>query len=165
MKNCHIFIKGNNNTIIIADNVKAIGAEFWIEDDKNTINIDQGTYIAGKTHFACTEGQSISVGKKCLFSTDVVIRTGDSHSIIDDTGKRINPALPVTIGNHVWVGNKVTICKGSTIPDNCIVGTSCVVTKQIKDSNSVIVGIPGRVIKRDVNWDIRRLPFSVRRAN
>ena len=82
-----------------------------------------------------------------MFSTDVVIRTGDSYSIIDDTGKRINPALPVTIGNHVWVGNKVTICKGSTIPDNCIVGTSCDVTK--------------RIIKQNVNWDIRRLPISI----
>lgn len=99
--------------------------------------------------------------KKYLFSTDVVIRTGDSHSIIDDTRQRINPALYVTIGNHVCVGNKVAICKGSTIPDNCIVGISCVVTKQIKDSNSVIVGILGRVIKRDVNWDIRRLPFYI----
>lgn len=51
----------------------------------------------------------------------------------------------VKIGNNNWFGENVTICKGVTIGDNCIIGTGSVVTKSIP-SNSVAAGIPARII-------------------
>lgn len=55
-------------------------------------------------------------------------------------------ALPVTIGNNVWIGGSVTILPGVTIGDNVVIGAGSVVTRDIP-SNSVSVGNPARVIK------------------
>ncbi|MBP2659028.1 MAG: hypothetical protein H6Q69_2060 [Firmicutes bacterium] len=39
-----------------------------------------------------------------MFSHDVHIRNGDSHSIIDlQTKKRINFSKDIIIGDHVWI--------------------------------------------------------------
>lgn len=51
----------------------------------------------------------------------------------------------VTIGDNVWFGRNVTVCKGVTIGDNCIIGIGSIVTSSIP-SGSVAVGIPARVI-------------------
>ena len=51
----------------------------------------------------------------------------------------------VKIGNNVYIGRDVTILKGVTIGDNCIIGLGSIVTKDIPD-NSVAVGAPCKVI-------------------
>lgn len=97
------------------------------------------------------------VGNDCLFSSEIVIRTGDSHSILNETGTRINPAKDVVIGNHVWVGHRALITKGVSIPENCVVGTGAVVTKPIDKSGTVIAGVPAKIIKENINWCGERL--------
>lgn len=53
---------------------------------------------------------------------------------------------PITIGNHVYIGNNVIILPGVNIGNNVIIGAGAVVSKDIPD-NSVAVGVPARVIK------------------
>ena len=73
------------------------------------------------------------------------------------TGKRINPAKDVKIGNHVWIGYRVLINKGVIIPENTIIGTGAVVTKAFDEPNTMIAGVPGKVVKRNMNWCKERL--------
>ena len=97
---CNVFIKGNNNRVIIDNNFIGKHVEFWIQDDDNLIEIKERVSIGGKTHFAATEGKTISIGEKTLFASDIVIRTGDSHSIIDmESNQRINYANNVRVSN------------------------------------------------------------------
>jgi acetyltransferase-like isoleucine patch superfamily enzyme len=152
LRNCYIYISGNNNSILLGSGTILFDAELHVEDDNNKITIGDNTTIYGKTHLACTEGCTVSIGTDCMFSTDVVLRTGDSHSIIDDSGNRINPAKDITIGNHVWFGNKTTILKGVVIGDNCIVATGAIVTAPVFKSNIIIAGNPARVVKENINW-------------
>lgn len=51
----------------------------------------------------------------------------------------------ITIGNNVWFARNVTVLKGVTIGDNCIIGYGATVTHDIP-SNSVAVGTPAKVI-------------------
>lgn len=51
----------------------------------------------------------------------------------------------VKIGNNIYFGRDVTILKGVTIGDNCIIGLGSIVTKDIP-SNSVVCGAPAKVI-------------------
>lgn len=51
----------------------------------------------------------------------------------------------VKIGSNIYIGRDVTILKGVTIGDNCIIGLGSIVTKDIP-SNSVAAGAPCRVI-------------------
>ena len=52
----------------------------------------------------------------------------------------------ITIGNNVWIGDKVAINKGVKIGNNVIIGANSVVTKDIPN-NVVAVGVPARILK------------------
>lgn len=41
----------------------------------------------------------------------------------------------------------MTICKGGSIPDGCVIGTGSVVTKSFGDKNVIIAGNPAAVKK------------------
>ena len=56
-------------------------------------------------------------------------------------------AKPIKIGNDVWIGGNSTILAGVTIRNNVVIGAGSVVTKSIND-NSLVAGVPAKVIKR-----------------
>lgn len=157
LNNCTIKIFGNNNSIRIGKNCQINNGRFWVEDDNGTIFIQQNTTVNGNTEFASIEGKNITVGEDCMFSSNITLRTGDSHSILDMQDKRINPSADITIGGHVWLSEGVTILKGVNLPNNTIVGTKALVTKSFSDEFTAIAGVPAKVVKRAVKWDRQRI--------
>ena len=95
-----------------------------------------------------------------MFSANVTLRTGDSHSVTDLNGNRINPSKGITIGEHVWVGNSVIITKGVIVSNDSIVGTGSVVTRKFEDSNVVLAGNPAVIVKKEISWNRKRLPIK-----
>ena len=156
-RDCHFKVRGNNNMILLGSNVHGKDMDVWIEDNKNALVVGPKTSFAGKIHLACTEGRKIEIGADCLFSSEIVIRTGDSHSILDSEGRRINQAQDVIIGDHVWMTHRAMVTKGAKIPSHCIVGTGAIVTKSFEETNTVLAGVPAKITKRNVDWDARRL--------
>lgn len=160
LTNCHIYVSGNNNRIILGERNVFVDGELWIEDDNGEISFGKRNRIEGRTHIAVIEGTSVIFGNECLFSSDVVFRTGDSHSILDSrTGNRINPSKSIKIADKVWFGNRAIILKGVEIESDCIVGSGAVVTKSVQ-ANSIVAGNPAKVIKQGVKWDIHRQPIA-----
>ena len=53
----------------------------------------------------------------------------------------------VTIGNNVWIADKVTILSGVTIGDNSMIGATAVVTHDIP-AGVIAAGVPARVIRQ-----------------
>lgn len=153
LKNCHFHISGSHCRIHLDKFVSGSGAEFWIQQDGGVITVGEHTSFAGFTHLACTEGSTITIGGDCMFSANITLRTGDSHAILDLQGSRVNPARPITLGDHVWVGNGATLLKGVTLGSHCIVGTGSIVTKSFPDSHISIAGNPARLIKTGLTWD------------
>lgn len=150
--NCSIAVYGENNKVTIEEGCSLRDVEIHIEDNNNEVRIGNGTTIAGFTHLACIEGTKISIGKDCMFSKDITFRTGDSHSITDMDGLRINPSKDIMIGNHVWIGNRVIVTKGAKISDNSIVGTGSIVSNEFEEPNIVIAGVPAKKVKENINW-------------
>lgn len=159
LKNCGIHIFGNGNRVILDGFVSLNNAEIWIEDDHNEIHIGEHTSSAGAVQLACIEGTKISIGKDCMFSGNISIRTGDSHSVLDLDGNRINPSRDVCIGDHVWIGNTVLMTKGAAVQAHSIVGTGSVVTRQFAEDHVVIAGNPAKIVKHGVSWDRNRIPM------
>lgn len=157
LKKCRFIFKGNNNTVIIDKESHIQGVTFWIEDDNNTIKIGEKCTFEGNTQLAACEGTSIVLGNDCMFANDIYMRTTDSHSITDYNNKRLNPAQNINIGNHVWIGMQCIILKGTTIPDNCIVGARSIVTSKVYYSNSILAGTPATTIKQNINWERKRI--------
>lgn len=153
-----IIINGNNNVVRLGDGNSNINCEYWIEDDAGSIVLGDNNKILGKTHFAETEGKQIILGNDNLFSTNVVFRTGDSHSILDmDTGKRINSAESIIIGDRVWFGNNTTILKGASISNDTIVATGAIVTKKFNDANIILAGSLANIVKERIKWIAKRI--------
>lgn len=94
-----------------------------------------------------------------MLSTDIVIRSGDSHSVIDiSTGCRVNLSESIFIGDHVWMGYGVSVGKGAFIQKNTVVGSRSFVNKKFEMGNCILAGTPARVVKKGVIWDRRSLP-------
>lgn len=160
LKNVSIYIHGSNNTISIGKWSTLIQAELGVSDDNGGIRIGERTRILGKTELAAIEGTSIRIGEGCLFSSDIHFRTGDSHSLLDMQGRRINASEDIVIGDHVWVGTKVTCLKGASVPDHSVIGACALVTGKFTEPNCVLAGVPAKVVKKDVDWSIKRIPVG-----
>lgn len=152
LQKCKITISGNNNTLRIGKKAYLENGEFYIEDDNGEISIGENTIVSAHFHFAEIEGTKIQIGNNCLFSAGVSIRTGDSHTIMDDASRnRTNPSLDVIIGNHVWIGNGASVLKGCHISEKCVVGTNSVLTKSM-NSGCIAAGNPAKIIRENINW-------------
>ncbi len=64
----------------------------------------------------------------------------------------IEKALPITIGNNVWMGGNVVVLPGVTIGDGAVIGAGSVVTKDIP-SHVVAAGNPCHVMK-EIDQDV-----------
>jgi acetyltransferase-like isoleucine patch superfamily enzyme len=180
LKNTCIDIQGDNNTIeiksqTIIDNLTfhirgsghhiAIGSNcrfneggtIWVEDQECRLVVGDNTFILN-AHISLTESNSsIEIGENCMLSSDIDIRSGDSHSIIDlSTGERINYASSVKIEDHVWIGAHAKILKGVIIAKNSVVGMGSIVTKNVL-SNTVVAGIPAQTVKTNITWNSERI--------
>ena len=131
-----------------------------MEDDKNEISVGQHSSLCGSTHLATIEGTKITIGKDCLFSGELHFRTGDSHSMLNLQGKRINASKDILIDDHVWIGTKVTCLKGVHVSENSIVAATTTLCKDYAMPNVVIAGVPGKIVKKDVNWCTERIPLN-----
>lgn len=157
VKDSLLRIAGNDSIIHIHSDCTISGAELWIEDNGCKIEIHNNSFIGSRSHLACTEDNStIFVGEDCMVSSQVQIRTGDSHSIMDMQGERINRAQSVFIGNHCWLGQGSRVLKGVHLENDVVVSTGAIVTKSF-NSNSLIGGVPARIIKENIIWDKERL--------
>lgn len=159
LSKCNITFQGNNCTLHIGRNVVIRdGNSFVFEDDGGYISINDNTTMESRNSIASCEGKSITIGRDCMLSHDIDIRNTDSHSILNCKGERINPSEDICIGNHVWIGMRCIILKGSNIPSESIVAAQSMVTKSLKaPEHSLIGGIPAKLIKSDVSWIRERM--------
>lgn len=152
-----IYMLGNNHHLKIGENVNFKGGNVWFEDHHCLIEIGRGTSIES-AHLAVTEPhKKISIGEDCMISYGIELRTGDSHSILDnETRERINFGQNIEVGDHVWIGANTTVLKGVNIGHNSIIGTRSLVSKSIP-SHSIAAGIPAAVVRNGVDWVRERI--------
>ncbi len=155
--NLKFHVTGTYNRVEIADGVVIQGGLVYLEDSNNYISIGKNTTI-GEAEIAVAEyGTEIHIGEDCMLSRGIRITTTDSHSVLDLlTGKRLNPAKNVIIGNHVWIGMNVAINKGVKIGNNSIVAGNSVVTKNIPP-NVIVAGVPAKIVKDNCTWSRERI--------
>lgn len=110
------------------------------------VNFQGPLYIYGNIDWG-TEPWIINIGKNVHITSEIKFITHDGGTLLF---RHIIPDLeitkPICIGDDVYIGNNVLIMPGTHIGNKVIIGAGTVVTKDIPD-NSVVVGVPGRVIK------------------
>ncbi|OGS71669.1 MAG: acetyltransferase [Flavobacteria bacterium RIFCSPLOWO2_12_FULL_35_11] len=139
--------------VVFGKNV-SIGKFTTIECSGSLKNIGKGLIIGNNvglgTHgfFGCAGG--IIIGNDTIFGNFVSLHS-ENH-IIHDLEKPIRlqgvTRQGILIGNNCWIGAKATILDGANIGDGCIVAAGAVVTKGHYEMNSIIGGVPGKIIKK-----------------
>lgn len=109
-------------------------------------NIELGNNVFinyGATILDCNK---VKIGDNVLIGPNVQIYSATHPTDHKIRQKNLEFAEKITIGNDVWIGGGVIICKGVTIGNNTTIGAGSVVTKDIPD-NVVAVGNPCKVVK------------------
>lgn len=150
-----ITLNGSNNKIEIKDGCFMNGTNIiYVIGDGNNLVIGKNCSFSGDFHIIPENGHNITIGDDCLFAVSSYIRTSDGHPIYNEEGMRINAPKDVVIGNHVWVGQRSAIVKGSHIGNGCVVGMMSMANKSYP-ANTVIAGIPAKVIREKIRWDVK----------
>lgn len=89
-------------------------------------------------------GMGIVIGETCEVGDDVVLYQGVT---LGGTGNEKGKRHP-TIGNNVVISSGAKVLGSFRVGDNSRIGANAVVLKEVPP-NSTVVGIPGRVVKRD----------------
>ncbi|MDD6202478.1 MAG: serine O-acetyltransferase [Lachnospiraceae bacterium] len=109
---------------------------------KTGIEIHPGAKI-GKRLFI-DHGNGVIIGETTVIGDDVTMYQGVT---LGGTGKEQGKRHP-TIGNNVMISAGAKILGSFTIGDNSKIGAGSVVLEEVPP-NSTVVGVPGRVVKRD----------------
>lgn len=106
-----------------------------------------GDNVATNNNLSIVCIEKIIIGDNCLIGHNVELIDCDGHPI-DPFMRRASDGLvePITIGKNVWIGNNVTILRGTQIGDNSVVATGAVVKGKF-ESNTIIGGVPAKVIR------------------
>lgn len=109
---------------------------------KTGIEIHPGATI-GKGLFI-DHGHGVVIGETAVVGDNVTIYQGVT---LGGTGKEKGKRHP-TIGNNVMISAGAKILGSFTIGENSKIGAGSVVLSEVPP-NSTVVGVPGRVVKRD----------------
>jgi acetyltransferase-like isoleucine patch superfamily enzyme len=107
------------------------------------LEIGDGTMLNFGADISATK--LVRIGRDCLIGTHVIILDNDFHDLLDR--HRVPEPRPVTIGDRVWIGNRVIVLPGVSIGEDAAVGAGAVVTSDVPP-RSVVVGNPARVVRR-----------------
>lgn len=140
-----------------ADKARPILADLldWVGEGvevRPPLFVDYGSNIAigARTfvnyHLTALDVARITIGEDCQIGPNVQLLT-PTHPVEPQPRRdKLEAALPITIGDNVWLGGGVIVCPGVTIGDNSVIGTGAVVTKDIP-ANVVAVGNPARPVR------------------
>ncbi|HTY09055.1 MAG TPA: hypothetical protein VMF29_07820 [Candidatus Edwardsbacteria bacterium] len=156
LNGCAVSIVGDGHRLEIGPDCDLNKSMFWFEGERCTATVGARTYFGGVL-VACPErATSIRIGADCLFSHNVEVRAGDSHSVLAlASGKRINPPRDVVIGDQVWVASDVRILRGVRIGAGAVIAIGSIVTRPVR-ANSISGGHPNRTLMSGVSWSRQR---------
>jgi maltose O-acetyltransferase len=87
----------------------------------------------------------VRIGDNCMIGPNVGLYTA-GHSIEPNGRNKSGYAIPIIIGNDVWIGGSCVILAGVKIGDNSIVAAGSVVTKDVS-TNTIVAGNPAKTLK------------------
>ena len=119
---------------------------------ESPFHCDYGYNIVAGDNFYMNVGCVILDGARVTFGDNVFVAphcgfyTAGHPLDHERRNAGLEYALPITIGNNVWIGAQVCVLPGVTIGDDSVIGAGSVVTKDIP-AGVLAAGNPCRVIR------------------
>jgi carbonic anhydrase/acetyltransferase-like protein (isoleucine patch superfamily) len=142
-----------------------------------TAYVHPGAHVIGDV----TLGARVSVWPTAVLRGDNdAIVIGEDCNVQDGTIVHVDPGLPCTIGRRVAIGHRA-IVHGATIADDCLIGMGAILLHRVVvgsgsivgagavcregmeiPPNSLVVGVPARVIRETTDAERARIAHTVR---
>jgi len=125
------------------------GRNFYVEPPFRCdygYNIEIGDNFYANYNLVILDCARVKIGDNVFIAPNVGIYTAGHPIHSDLRNQELEFALPIEIGNSVWIGGNVVINPGIKIGDNTVIGSGSVVTKNIPP-NVVAVGNPCKVLR------------------
>lgn len=145
-----ICLKDNSRFQIDGDFTIGQGVRFFLEpkailtiggrDKESDSGITENTMVY--------VNKMVKIGKDFICAWDVFITDSNWHNIVGKCHQ-----ADVNIGDHVWIAKSVNILKGTNIDNNCIVASNTKITDDTFPDNSLIGGVPAKIIKANIDWN------------
>lgn len=137
--------------------LRAFCGKLMLRSCGKNVNIEQGATFSAKASLGDYSGIGINaringecrIGSHVMMGTDVVVITRNhafERTDIPMMEQGFEEERPVTIGNDVWIGDRVIILPGVTVGDGSILGAGAVVTHDVP-AYAIVAGVPAKVIK------------------
>ena len=120
-------------------------------------NISIGNNFYTNHNCVILDGAKVKFGDNVFIAPNCVFSTAGHPIDAEQRNAGLEIALPITIGNNVWIGTHVSVLPGVTIGDNCVIGAGSVVNRDIP-SNVVAAGNPCKVLRKITEQDKRKYP-------
>ena len=147
------FIRLEANAKLIVTGDVFIGDGTWIEIGPGaTLEIGGNTYFHVNIRMGVKE--SIRIGRDCGISGEVGIFDTDMHPILDPAGNKMRVTAPIEIGDHVWIGARSVIMKGTRIESGAVIGATALVQGRVP-AKSLVFPNRSRVIPLNIEWVLK----------
>jgi len=115
-------------------------------------NIEVGENFYANMNLVILDGAKVTIGDNAFIAPNVGLYTAGHPLDAERRNQGLEYALPITIGNNVWIGAAVSVMPGVTIGDGCVIGAGSIVTKDLPP-NVLAAGNPCRVIREITEAD------------
>lgn len=120
-----------------------VNTPFWCDYGYNTT---VGDYFFANHNCQLLDGAKITFGDHVFIAPNCLFTTAEHALDVQQRNEGLEVALPITVGNDVWIGAGTTVLGGVTIGDGAVIGAGSVVTKDIPP-HVIAVGVPCRVLR------------------
>ncbi|UFP96239.1 sugar O-acetyltransferase [Gloeobacter morelensis] len=141
--------QGEQRRLLLSELFGSLGQSVEIEspffcDYGSQIHVGEGFYL--NTGCVILDCAAVTIGAHVLIAPGVHIYTATHPTDPAVRRSGLELALPVTIGDNVWIGGGAIVCPGVTIGENTTIGAGSVVVKSIP-ANVIAAGNPCRVLR------------------
>ncbi|MDL1911672.1 acyltransferase [Chloroflexi bacterium CFX6] len=138
-------IKLSNGAQLIVNGEFSLYTGFHVTINENATLVLGTGYINNHVTIDCFN--RIFFGNNVAISKGVTFRDSDNHSI----DRKTPISAPIVVEDNVWIGLNATILKGVHIGHGSVIAAGAVVTRDVPE-NSLVGGVPAKVIKKDITW-------------
>lgn len=109
-------------------------------------NIELGDNFYANYNCTILDCAKVKIGNNVMFAPNVSLFTAAHPLDPEKRNSGLEFALPITIGDNVWIGGNAVIMPNVVIGNNVVVGAGSVVTKDLPD-NCIAAGNPCRILR------------------
>jgi len=145
--NCVLDGRGAGEAGLVLEDRVLVNRNCMLLAKKGPIHIAGRASIGANSVIVSTAG--VAIGRGALFAGGCYLSAGsyEVDSPLPFIEQEGTSAGPISIGDNVWLGTRVTVLDGVTVGAHAVIGAHALVSRDIPD-HSVAVGVPARTIRK-----------------